>query len=213
MATFAGTLDYEVLRVTTEPRNSRVAPGIERGLSNEDLVARIAGQDQEAMQLFYDRVNGVVFGLIRKILGNPAEAEEVALDAFLQIWKKAGSFNPAQGSATTWTLMIARSRAIDKLRAGRARRSYEEPLEESGNFTSTAPGPEKLAMIGQNASRVRRALEELPPRQREAIELAFFRGLTHCELAAHTGQPLGSAKTHLRLGLINLRHRMQEASL
>jgi RNA polymerase sigma-70 factor, ECF subfamily len=163
-------------------------------------VERIADGDQQALAALYDASNQLVYGLALRILNNPADAEEVTLDTYSQIWRTACRFDAERGSVTAWLMTMARSRAIDKRRSGAGR--YEWPLAKADDVVG-AP-----AHMENGNGTVRAALAALAPEQREAIELAYWFGFSHTELAAHLGQPLGTIKTRIRLGIIKLRAQL-----
>lgn len=165
-------------------------------------VGRIAAADQHALAALYDASNRLIYGLALRILRNPADAEEVTLDTFTQVWRTAANFDAHRGSVLSWLVTMARSRAIDKLRAsGRHGMECETPM---GFGAGTAPGDFDPALQRE----VRGALEALSPEQREAIELVYWYGYSHAELAARLGQPLGTVKTRIRTGMIKLRSHL-----
>lgn len=171
------------------------------------LVARIAEGDELALRSIYDALAGRVLGLAHQILRDHAIAEEAVVDVFAQVWRQAGRYESIKGSVTTWVCTLARTRAID-LRRSRARHSSREASIDAGEFESfrdDAESPFTSAVTGDHAERVRRALEMLPREQRRAVEAAFFGGLSHTEIAAAFGQPLGTVKTRIRSGLCALR--------
>jgi RNA polymerase sigma-70 factor (ECF subfamily) len=163
-------------------------------------VRRIASGDQLALATLYDASNHLVYGLALRVLGNPADAEEVTLDTYSQIWRTAASFDPQRGSVAAWLITMARSRAIDKRRNGTGRREW--PLAKADGVAGPFVEPD----TGNGP--VRAALAALAPEQREAIELAFWFGFSHSELAARLHQPLGTIKTRIRLGIIKLRAQL-----
>ena len=169
------------------------------------LIARVASGDEIALGALYDATSRQVFGLGLRILGDRALAEEAVVDVFTQIWQKAARFDPSRGSALTWLLMMARSRAIDLRRSRTAPAEREVCIETLGHFADPSSGPEEQSEESQRAERVRRALGRLPQDQRDVIEAAFMLGLTHSEIAAALGKPLGTIKTRIRLGLAALR--------
>jgi RNA polymerase sigma-70 factor (ECF subfamily) len=177
--------------------------------SDESLVARMAGQDQEALSALYDRHHGVVFSLALRILRERAEAEEVLTDVFFQAWRAAGGFDPLRGSVVSWLITLCRSRAIDRLRARGRREAHRGSLEQepaSAPARGGAPGgPEEAADLQMRGARIRAALGALSADQRSALELAYFGGLSHSEIAAKLGEPLGTIKTRIRQGLLTLR--------
>lgn len=163
--------------------------------------------DQRGLARLYDESCHLVYGIAVRILGNSADAEEVTSDVYSQIWRNAGRFREERGSVNTWLTMLSRSRAIDRLRS-RNRSRVEEPLERSLELPGSLPDPEQVSVLKQRGERVRAALSAISPEQRQAIELAYFSGLTQSELAAQLGQPLGTIKTRIRLGMIKLKERL-----
>jgi RNA polymerase sigma-70 factor (ECF subfamily) len=143
-----------------------------------------------------------------RMLGDPAEAEEVTLEVYMQVWRSAASFDAKRGTVFTWLVMLTRSRAIDRLRSARTRRRAEEPIQETNEFPDPGHSPECATWISERRSKVQAAVNALPPDQRQAIELAFFDGLSHGELAERLGQPVGTVKTRIRLGMIKLRQAL-----
>ena len=170
-----------------------------------ECIKRTATGEEQALATFYDQTSHLVYGLALRILEDTADAEEVTLDVYTQVWRSARDFDPRRGNATAWLIMLTRSRAIDRLRSSAGRKEREEPLEWVPDIPSSAECPEQASVLSQRQRWVRAALEALPPEQREAIELAFFSGLSHAELAAKLGQPLGTVKTRIRLGMMKLR--------
>jgi RNA polymerase sigma-70 factor (ECF subfamily) len=168
-------------------------------------VERSAGGDQGAFALLYDASRHLVYATALRMLGEPADAEEVTLDVYLQVWRNAKDYADRRGTVGAWLVMLARSRGIDHLRSRASRKRREEPFQEFAQFRSTEPGPDREIEIAQRRSRVVSALDTLPPEQREVIELAFFSGLTHTELATQLNQPLGTVKTRVRQGMIKIR--------
>ena len=166
-----------------------------------DYVRRIAADDQQALGALYDETIHLIFSAALRILGNTADAEEATLDVYTQVWRSASKFNPERGSVLAWLMTIARSRSLDKLRSGNARARREEPLNDYPDL-DVAVFPQQTLGLERM---VRNALATLEPEQREVIELAYFSGLTHSELAAKLGQPLGTVKTRIRTGMMKLR--------
>ena len=169
------------------------------------LVARIEARDADALALLYDRHAARLLGLAQRILGVGGEAEEVLQEVFLYVWRSAGSFDPARGSVLAWLLVATRSRAIDRLRARRpASRGELRRLDDVPE--SAAPvDVERDSAAREWESVCRAAIGELPEEQRRVLELAYFEGLTHVEIAERTATPLGTVKTRVRLGLMKLR--------
>jgi len=166
-------------------------------------VRRIMAADQDALAALYDATNHLVYGMALRILGNPADAEEVTLDIYTQVWRGASSFDERRGSVLAWLMTMARTRSIDRLRSVASRSRREEPLTERPGTTAAQP-------CGQPGVQreVEAALKALSPEQREAIELAYWYGYSHAELAGRLGQPLGTVKTRIRLGMMKLRSQL-----
>lgn len=168
------------------------------------LIAAIQRRDATALMALYDRHGRLAFAVAYRVLGDPSAAEEVVQDAFLLVWQRAASFDPARGSAVrAWLLTIVRHRAIDVLRrvSGRPRQTVDIAVAEDLLAVPDAWGE---VSGGMDRARVRSAVATLPAEQQHAIELAYFEGLTHREIADRTGTPLGTVKGRLRLGLAKL---------
>jgi RNA polymerase sigma-70 factor (ECF subfamily) len=172
------------------------------------LIHSLAAGDQQAMSALYDATNRLVYGLTLRILSDPAVAEEVLLDVYMQVWRQASSYDEGRGGPLAWLTTMARSRAIDRLRSGRQRQQREESLELAGDQSSPANIEEEVA-ASEMSRKVRGALELLSPEQREVIELAYYGGMSHSEIAAKLGQPLGTVKTRTRLGMMKLREMLK----
>ena len=169
------------------------------------LMRRISSGDAAALSELYDQSSRFVYGICLRVLRNPADAEEVTLDVYSQAWRQAARFDGDRGEPLAWLLMLARSRAIDRLRSRGGVRRNEENLEQASGLAAEGASPEESSSLAQRASTVRAALLRLPAEQREVIELAYFEGLTHTEIAERLAQPLGTAKSRIRLGLQHLR--------
>lgn len=185
------------------PKDSLETANRDEVLAN--LLGQVAAGDQFALGSLYDATSRVVFGLLLRILRDPETAEEVVLDVYTQVWRQSGSYERSRGSPLSWIVTIARSRAIDRLRSGRIEHRGKEPLESAGEIRETAANPEEASLLSERRQLVRTALDALSPEQREVIELAYYSGLSHSEIALRTGQPLGTVKTRTRLGMIRLR--------
>ncbi|MCA1958562.1 MAG: sigma-70 family RNA polymerase sigma factor [Nitrospira sp.] len=173
-----------------------------------DLIALTAQGDQAALATLYDRTSPQVFGFVLKILKRREVAEEVTLDVYTQVWRQAHTYDRARGAPGAWLMMLARTRAIDRFRAGAAEHGRLEPLDAAELFANDGDTPEQ-DMVGQERRRfVRRALATLTDEQRGAIALAYFYGLSQSEIAEHLGLPLGTVKTRIRLGMLKLREAL-----
>lgn len=167
-----------------------------------NLLARVArDRDRSAFAAVYDRLSPRVYGFLLKLLGNRTDADDVLQETFLQVWNQAERFDPSRASPDGWMLMIARSRAADRLRKRATAKTLGEPATEPA--TTAHPG-EQLE-TADSAGRVSAALARIPPEQGELIRLAFYDGLTHEQIARTLGLPLGTVKTRIRLGMMRLR--------
>ena len=173
------------------------------------LIIRVAAGDQLAMASLYQTSSRVVYGLLLRILNEHGLAEEVLLDVYMQVWRQAGSYDQGRGSPMAWMLTIARSRAIDRLRSGRQELLLRESFETVEENARSEINVEETAEIAEVQGKVREALETLPAEQREVIELAYYGGLSHSEIALQLEQPLGTVKTRVRLGMMKLRELLQ----
>jgi RNA polymerase sigma-70 factor (ECF subfamily) len=173
------------------------------------LVQRMAAGDERALGELYDRHGRAAYALACAIVGERADADEVVVDVFGQAWRAAAQFEPARGSVGSWLATIARSRALDLVRA-RGRRS--RALERATQLSVESGGEPADRTVERTEARglVTRALADLPEPQRRAIELAYFDGLSHSEIAAQLGEPLGTVKTRIRDGMAKLRTLLGE---
>jgi RNA polymerase sigma-70 factor, ECF subfamily len=173
--------------------------------SDAALVARIVQRDESALAALYDRYSGMLSSVLRRMLRDTQAAEEILQDIFYQLWRGAAQFDSSRGSLPGWLLVIARNRAISRLRRHNPA-SGEELLENTVVLPTTL---ETRIMQQQMIGKVKGALDRLPKEQRAAIELAYFEGLTHSEIAERTGDPLGTVKTRLRSALETLKRNFQ----
>jgi RNA polymerase sigma-70 factor (ECF subfamily) len=180
--------------------------------SDEAIVARVRARDPGALDEVYQRYSRAVHSLAFRVLRDSAVAEDVTQEVFLKLWRQPESYNPERGALGSWLLSVAHNRAIDVLRRRKVRE--EHPLPESHEtadiIADGAIDPSELASLQESADAVRRALTKIPANQREAIEMAFFQGKTHAEISAELGEPLGTAKTRIRLGMRKLRSLLEE---
>ncbi len=195
-----------------------VAPEAEPELStwsDADLIARSATGDARALEVLYDRYNRVVFSFALRIVGDPALAEELLQEVFFRAWQQGGAFNSSRGTFVTWLLSITHNLAIDEVRKRRRRpqkADSEEPETVLAAVADTSAGSdvEDEVWLGALRQTIVGALDQLPPAQREAIELAYYQGLTQREIAEQLGEPLGTIKTRMRLGMQKLRLILQD---
>ncbi|MEZ2225226.1 sigma-70 family RNA polymerase sigma factor [Microcoleus sp.] len=175
------------------------------------LLVQIAQKDQTALAKLYDRYGRASYALAYKILGSVEEAEEVVLDVFSQIWQKASSYDVSRSRVDTWLFLLTRSRSLDRLRVlQRNFRTVVASLENAKVPISAMAEPMADAILEERSEQVKAALEALPPEQREAIELAYYQGLTCAAIATKTGIPVGTIKTRIRLGISKLRQALSE---
>ncbi len=187
------------------PRTESLAVARPPGADWCDLIERVANRDETALAALYDGTSALVHGLALRILADAHTAEEVTMDVYLQVWRQAVRYDRARGAPIAWLLTLARSRAIDRRRARASQQRESEPLALVMEARSTETGPEESTAIAERRRRVQDALSDLNAEQREAIELAYFRGFSHSEIAANLGEPLGTIKTRIRLGMTRLR--------
>jgi RNA polymerase sigma-70 factor (ECF subfamily) len=168
------------------------------------LVSAIRSGDQNAMASVYDRYSSVVYSVALRVLGDTGAAEDIQQDVFLQLWRNPGAFDASRGNLGAWLAVITRNRAIDALRRRRPESDPEDVI------LSVVPDLAGEADRSRVAEKVRGLLGAMPAAQRGALEMAYYGGMTHTEIAAKTGEPLGTIKTRIRAGLIALRKAFQE---
>jgi RNA polymerase sigma-70 factor (ECF subfamily) len=176
--------------------------------TDEALLARVAQRDEDAFRQLYDRYSPLLYAVCLRILRRPDDAQAALSDAFWEVWHHAQRYNPNRGTARTYLVMLVRSRAIDRLRAESGRHVVETEFCQSREPDLAEwqqdEDPARLAIAEENSRLMAAALEELSTAQRRALQLAYFDGLTHREIAERLGAPLGSVKTHIRTGLARL---------
>jgi RNA polymerase sigma-70 factor, ECF subfamily len=183
-------------------------------LADHDLVARAAGGDEQALGTLYDRYGGVLYAVAYRVVGQRADAEDVVIEAFAQAWRDAIRFEATRGSVAGWLTMIARSRALDLVRA-RSRRdritasAVADQPQRSPAMGDWRADPSDSYDHAERRQQVQAALQTLSPPQRQAIELAFFEGLSQSEIAERLEEPLGTIKTRVRLGMQKLRDSLR----
>lgn len=172
------------------------------------LMIRVMAGDEQAFASLYDALAPMVYGVTNKVLRNPAQAEEVAQEVFIELWRTARRFDPHRAAVTTWAAVIAHRRAVDRVRSESSRERRDE--RDSLAAPATASDVATEVIDGIDRRRVGRALGELTSAQRNAVELAFYGGHTHAEIAGLLDVPLGTVKTRIRDGLIRLRDALGE---
>lgn len=176
------------------------------------LMDRLVQRDSSALEALYDRYGRQVYSLVLRILQQAANAEEVLQDVFLQLWKNAHRYESSRGPLGPWLFTMARHRALDTLRLKGEKQRHLEGELDFRDMACPAPNPEMLADRESRAARVRSVMSALPERQRRAIELAYFEGLTHSEIAAAMSEPLGTVKSWIRNGLLRLKGELEAAT-
>ena len=176
-----------------------------------DLLSRVAEGDQFAFSQFYDQTAGRVFGLVRRLLKDVAQSEEVTQEIFLEVWQNAKRYDPTKGSAATWILTMAHRRAVDRIRSSQSTRERDQKIglrDLETEYDSVAESVE----IRVEHERVEQALQRLTELQRQAVTLAYYGGYSHSEVAHMLKVPIGTVKTRLRDGMIRLRDELGVAS-
>jgi len=196
------------------PRGCMAAAlGSPQNADDRDLIVRSASGDERAVGALYDRYGSVVYAVAYRIVGQRADAEEVVIETFAQAWREAPRFDVARGSVAGWLTMIGRSRALDLVRArSRRDRITAAAAEQPGGAPGMGdwrPDPSHSVDHTERRVQVQRALQGLSPSQRQAIELAFFEGLSQSEIAERLQEPLGTVKTRIRLGMQKLRESLR----
>jgi RNA polymerase sigma-70 factor, ECF subfamily len=189
-----------------KPELSILEDAYESGLAG--LIGKVASEDHAALAQLYDETNRVVFGLACRIIGDREAAEEVTLDVFTYVWRQASRYQPDRGVPSSWLLMLTHSRSIDCVRA-RARRGIGYERELVFEQEDSSPDPETNAIFTARREKVQRALAQLPREEREAIELAYFSGLSQSEISEGTGVALGTVKSRIRVGMTRLRQSLK----
>ena len=177
------------------------------------LVARMALRQQDALAELYDQTSSLLNGLLLRMLERPEDAKEALADVYMKAWKGADKYSPDRGSVQSWLVIMARSIAIDRIRQKRAQPNMSAfDFDSSVDFVSPAATPEQETEAVQRQRQMQRVLMELPSEQRQVLTMAFFGGLSHSELAARLGQPLGTVKSRIRTALLRLRQLLEEGT-
>jgi len=177
------------------------------------LVHKLLRRDVNAFEEIYERHSRIVYSLVLRILRQGSTAEEVVQDVFLQLWRNSGQYDAHRGPFIPWLLTLARNRALDQLRLkGERQRRREDQTEQLPQIAAAAPEYERALDEKRRAERVRSLMNTLPTPQKKAIELAYFDGLSHSEIAAALNEPLGTVKSWIRNGLLRLKEGLQATS-
>jgi RNA polymerase sigma-70 factor (ECF subfamily) len=181
-------------------------------LDLKQLLAATARGDEGAFAAFYDATCGKVHGIACYILNDEALAEEVTMDTFLQVWREAKNYREQQAQPLAWLMMIARSRAIDRLRSRNSSQLLFDGIAHDNDLIDPQRQPDECLMVNESSEQVRACFSQLPPIQRELLGLAFFKGLSHHEIALHSNMPLGTVKTHIRQGMARMHTLLAESA-
>lgn len=173
------------------------------GRDDASLIASIRAGNQSAMAELYDRYSSMVYAVAMRVLGETAAAEDVLQDIFMQLWRKPGTFDASRGSLAPWLSVIARNRAVDVLRKRRPQNDIEDVVLSVETDLAAEADRSRVA------EKIRSALKDMPVPQRSALEMAYFEGYSHAEIANKTGEPLGTIKTGIRAGLMALRKAVE----
>ncbi len=184
------------------------APPRGSGPSDEALMFGLVNRDVAALETLYDRYSTLVYSVALRVVSDRGLAEDIVQEVFLQLWRRPNSYDSAHGRFIAWIASVARNRSIDEVRR-RSRRTRLEHAGEDGPeriaSEDRTTDPQREAELGEQRAAVRAAMDALPPEQRRVLQLAYFGGLTQAEIARHTGSPLGTVKTRVRLGMQKLR--------
>lgn len=184
-----------------------------RELSDPHLAAGLAAGNQDALAELYDRYGGLAYAVALRILGDPGRAEDVVQDAFLKLWNNAAQFDLERGSLRTWLITAVRNRSIDTLRGRGAHERQERELKPDMQATGPTSDPWREVSLALERTAVREALNSLPLEQRQTVELAYFGGYSHREIAEMTAVPLSTVKGRMRLALEKLSSYLQGRGL
>jgi RNA polymerase sigma-70 factor (ECF subfamily) len=180
--------------------------------SDAELMEQLVRRVPEALEMLYDRHGRAVYSLVLRIAQQVEAAEEIVQDVFLQLWRHAHRYQATRGPLEPWLFTLARNRALDEIRGKREKDRRREDTLENQLLACNSPSPESLADRNRRADRVRALMRSLPERQRRAIELAYFDGMTHSEISQAMAEPLGTVKSWIRAGLLRLREALEQAS-
>ncbi len=175
---------------------------------DRELIQRIASKDANALDAFYTRYNGVAFSLVLRIVGNREDAEDVLTDVFWQVWQQSLRYDASRGKPVAWLLTIARTRAIDRVRSMGRRPMQTTELDQANGPSRTSHEPDPFVRSDTQAA-VQDALQSLPEQQSIPLQMAYFQGMSHSEIAAALSQPLGTVKDRIRTAMMHLRKRLR----
>jgi RNA polymerase sigma-70 factor, ECF subfamily len=174
---------------------------------DRELIQRMASKDANALDSFYTRYNRLAFSLVFRIVGNKEDAEDVLIDVFWQVWQQSSRYDSSRGKPVAWLLTVARTRAIDRFRSSR-QQPQTHNIDEQKDPPAAPAEPDPFVLTDTREA-VREALQTLPEQQRISLEMAYFQGMSHTEIADALGQPLGTVKDRIRTGMMHLRKRLR----
>lgn len=180
------------------------------GVSDAELLERIAEGSQDALSELYDRFSSNLLALATRVLHSTEDAEEVLQEVFVHVWNKADRYDPSRSSASTWLVLITRSRAIDRLRSRKVVERTAVAAHQENPFEHTSPSGARNVLTYERSVRVRREMANLPDEQAQVLRLAFFQGMTQSEISESTGIPLGTVKTRTLLAMKKLRKALRQ---
>jgi len=179
-------------------------------MNDAALLRLVADRQPAALGVLYDRYSPTLLALGKRILGSLADAEEVLQEVFLYVWNHAGRYDPARSSVSTWLVLVARSRAIDRLRTHKVVERTHETASQGTPVTHASPDGVEAVFVHERRERVQREMEKLPPEQKQVLEMAFYQGLSQSEIAARADVPLGTVKTRTLLAMKKLRGALRD---
>ncbi len=200
-------------RVSVEDGAKIASQNVEQDRTLCGLISRLRNKNQAALAELYDITAARVYALARKITGEVQAAEEVVSDVYLQVWQQAERYDSTRGRVLAWVMTICRSRALDWLRRRDQAQAYADPLSLQAERIQDDATPLELLILLERKSRVHDVMVLLPETQQQLLSLAFFKGLTHQEIADHTGMPLGTVKTVIRTALLKLSEHLDLRAL
>lgn len=179
-----------------------------------ELISRIKNRDEQALELFYDKYNKLLFSLVLSIVKRREEAEDVLQELFTKIWEKAHTYNEKQGSVYSWVVTMSRNKAIDRIRSRRYKSAMKEATDNESPYDhieSEVQNPLDQTILNERAGYVQEALNSIPKEQRQVIMVAYFQGMTQSEISVELDLPLGTVKSRMRDGMMKLKNILQDS--
>jgi len=194
---------------TVDPRLSPAGSPVKL-LDDKELVRSIVARDADAIAELFDRYSGMLSALSMRILSDPADVEEILQETFLQVWNQAGRYDAKRSSVSTWLVLIARSRSIDRLRSRQVKLRTAKAARQENRDIHTSPKGVGTVLMKERRRRLQEEMARLPQEQRQVLEMAFYGGMTQSEIAEQAGIPLGTVKTRTLLAMKKLRQALRE---